>query len=142
MRIGPHRGVTWSLAVLMGAGTASFLGCSSSPSSPSSTASDPAGAVNSTLSASVQRLDPASGAVSINGGDTRRPTTPFRFEWGDGTSSQNFFPATHIYVDLRRNYTVKVTAVYGDGSTQTVSVPVIFRDSKQAAPTPPAKSRY
>jgi hypothetical protein len=137
MSIGRRPGVLWILAALLGVGTAGFLGCSSTPAS-----SMPAEAVNATLSASVQQLDPATGAVSINGVDTRRPTKPFLFEWGDGTSSQNFFPASHIYVDLRRNYLIKVTATYVDGSTQSVSVPVAFRDSKAAPPTPPAKSRY
>jgi hypothetical protein len=137
MSIGRRPGVAWSLAALLAGGTASFLGCSSAPSS-----TTPAEAVNATLSASVQQLDPATGAVAINGVDTRRPTKPFLFEWGDGTSSQNFFPASHVYVDLRRNYIVKVTAIYVDGSTQSVSVPVAFRDSKAPPPTPPAKSRY
>ena len=147
MQIDRRRRIAWVFAALLGVGAGGFVGCSSSPSpvspaSPSSSTTTPASAVNATLTAHVQRLDPTSGAVAINGVDTRRPTKPFQFDWGDGTSSQNFFPASHIYVDLRRNYVVKVTATYEDGSTQSVSVPVTFRDSKPAPPAAPAKSRY
>ena len=82
---------------------------------------------DATLSASVQTIDASSGVVTLNGVDLRRPATPFRFEWGDGTSSQNFFPASHVYVNLKRNYLVKITAVYEDSSPQTITVPVLFR---------------
>jgi hypothetical protein len=111
------------IAALLSAGLAlAFLvgGCVA----PDPRAESPADA---TLSASVQTLDANSGAVMLNGVDLRRPSTPFRFEWGDGTSSQNFFPASHAYVNLKRNYVVKITAVYEDGTTQTITVPVLFR---------------
>jgi len=152
---GRHRGI-WILATLAGAGLGSFMGCSTNtpgftppltpppePKAATATAA-PATTVseeNSTLTAHVQRIDQATGAVAINGADTRWPTTPFRIDWGDRTTSQNFFPATHIYTDLRRNYTVTITATYPDGTTQTVSVPVNFLEPKPEAPAPATKSR-
>lgn len=41
---------------------------------------------------SLTSLDSATGVVVINGADTRRPTVPFTFEWGDGQTSTGFFP--------------------------------------------------
>jgi hypothetical protein len=117
----------WILVALLGASVANFTGCSSTmpaSSNPATAATAPAG----TLSASVKQIDRRSGAVAINGVDTRRPMVPFLFEWDDGTSSQNFFPASHIYTDLRRNYIVKITATYEDGTKASVPVPVFFRE--------------
>ncbi len=54
--------------------------------------------------------------VTVNGGDSARPRTPFTFDWGDGTKSRSFFPAKHTYADTSRSYTITVTAHYGDRS--------------------------
>ena len=145
MRTGRQRGIIGFLAILAAVGMGSFMGCSTNtpgfmppltpPPEPkaatgTATAATTVSPENTTLSAHVQRIDQATGAVAINGADTRWPTTPFRIDWGDRTSSQNFFPATHIYTDLRRNYTVTITATYPDGTAQTVSVPVNFLEPK------------
>jgi hypothetical protein len=109
-----------------------LAGCASGPTDPA----------QRTLSANVQNFDPASGAVTINGLDLRRPATPFRFDWGDGQVSEGFFPASHVYADARRNYIVKVTANYAPAVTDTISVPVYFRPAPTAPPTAPVRSRY
>ena len=63
--------------------------------------------------------------VTINGIDTRRPTTAFTFDWGDGTETEGWFPQTHLYQDVSRN--CKVTVVADCGATQAeATVPVVF----------------
>ena len=56
--------------------------------------------------------------VTLDGGDWRRPSTPFTFDWGDGSRSDAFFPATHTYADTGRNYTVTTTAHYSTGESR------------------------
>lgn len=80
------------------------------------------------LSAAAQSPDPT-GATTINGGDTRQPTLPFTFSWGDGTTSPGWFPASHTYADTTRNYLVRVTAHYSATEQDFVDVPVRFRPS-------------
>jgi len=68
--------------------------------------------------------------VSINGGATGNPSS-IGWSWGDGTSTQGFFPQTHSYASAG-SYTVLVTAYYTDGSSasappETVTVgPGVF----------------
>jgi hypothetical protein len=87
-----------------------------------------------TLNVFVQSLNKTTGAVVINGGDSRGPTTPFTFQWGDGASSQGFFPLSHRYADVTKNYTVKVTAHYSGGATDSVETSVEFVDPTPGAP--------
>lgn len=68
----------------------------------------------------------SSGTVAINGGDTTQPTTPFTFNWGDGSSTSGFFPQQHVYADTTRNYGVIITAHHADGTSPQVSVGVTF----------------
>jgi len=81
---------------------------------------------SSSLSPAVESLDRSSGKVVVNGGDTRRPTVPFTFQWGDGQTTHAFFPAAHTYADTGRNYAVMVTAHYADGSTDSRQLDVFF----------------
>lgn len=69
------------------------------------------------------------GAVRINGVDIRRPALPFTFAWGDGTTSQGWFPASHAYTDTTRNYVVRVTAHYSQSEQDFVDAGVRFRPS-------------
>jgi hypothetical protein len=72
------------------------------------------------------QVNASSGTVVINGVDSARPTTPFHFDWGDGSESVGFFPQTKTY-SQRGMYTVKVIASYPDGSQgnaqTTVGIP-------------------
>lgn len=79
----------------------------------------------STLFASVVELYP-DGWVVVNGVDTRQPTTPFSFDWGDGTTTDSWFKAKHRYAHVSTNYIIKVTAHYDDGTTDSVEIPVRF----------------
>src|SRR5436190_11851413 len=79
-----------------------------------------------TLTATIQASSVVSGVVTINGVDTRRPTLPFRFDWGDGEATQGFFPASHTYADRARNHLITVTASYGDGSAGSTVVALRF----------------
>jgi hypothetical protein len=72
--------------------------------------------VDSTLTASLENA-PGSGSVTVNGADSASPITPFTFDWGDNTETTGWFPQGHTYLDVSKNYIVKVTAHYADGTT-------------------------
>jgi len=61
------------------------------------------------------QIDPSARKVVLNGVDTARPSTPFHFDWGDGSESVGFFPQTKTY-DQQGTYSVKVIASYPNGS--------------------------
>jgi len=79
-----------------------------------------------TLSVGVTSLNQMSGQVTLNGGDTQRPTIPFTWDWGDGSVSQGWFPQTHTYADTTKNYVVTVTSHYSQGTTASSEVLVRF----------------
>ena len=81
---------------------------------------------SSSLGASVQTIDRTLGNVVVNGGDTRQPTIPFTFDWGDGKVTNTFFPGTHTYSDTNKNYVITVTAHYSDGTTDSVQFAALF----------------
>jgi hypothetical protein len=74
------------------------------------------------IAIAIDAVVAATGAVTINGTDTRRSTTPFTWDWGDGSHTLGFFPQTHVYSDRSRNYIVSVKAAHG-GITR---IPVRF----------------
>lgn len=76
------------------------------------------------LSLALPAVEGAS--VFLDGGDSRCPTTPFTFEWGDGSRDESFFPARHTYAGDGGRYTVRVTAHYADGSSDTVATAVVL----------------
>ncbi|NQV35763.1 MAG: leucine-rich repeat domain-containing protein, partial [Phycisphaeraceae bacterium] len=41
----------------------------------------------------------------------------FTWEWGDGTATRGCFPQTHTYTDTNKNYIVRVTSHYTNGTT-------------------------
>lgn len=94
------------------------------------------GALSGTLRLFPPQIDVSSRTVMINGADSARPTTPFHFDWGDGSESVGFFPQTKVY-GQEGTYTVKVVASYGDGSQgkaeTTVSIPVGVPTNKPEA---------
>jgi formylglycine-generating enzyme required for sulfatase activity len=61
-------------------------------------------------------VDAGTHTITLNGVDTAQPTTPFHFDWGDGTESVGFFPQTKVYQQSGRTYSIKVMATYPDGS--------------------------
>ena len=50
----------------------------------------------STLSASLTSVNALTGEIAVSGVDTSRPSIPFTFTWGDGTSNEGWFPQNHI----------------------------------------------
>lgn len=69
-----------------------------------------------TLRLFAPQIDPPARRVVLNGVDTARPSTPFHFDWGDGSESVGFFPQTKMYDQAGRTYTIKVVATYPDGT--------------------------
>ncbi|MEK9135998.1 MAG: hypothetical protein AAB393_02645, partial [Bacteroidota bacterium] len=80
----------------------------------------------STLSLSLVSVDTTSGVVQINGVDTRSVTGPFLWIWGDGTTTNVWFPASHTYADTTMNYNVQVVATYSTTESDTAEVLVRF----------------
>jgi len=80
----------------------------------------------STLSVNLQSVDTGTGQIMANGGDSQGPTTPFTWDWGDGSSTTGFFPQNHTYSDLTKNYIVSVTSHYSGGGTDTKEMQARF----------------
>ena len=57
----------------------------------------------------ITSLNGATGAVQISGVDTRDPTTPFTWNWGDGATTLGFFPQSHTYSNVHLNYSLQAT---------------------------------
>jgi len=79
----------------------------------------------STLNVQVASLDKETGEVMLYGADSRGPTIPFTWEWGDGSTSEGWFPQTHTYIDTKRNYVAKVTAHYVAGENSSFSETIV-----------------
>ncbi|GAB3959303.1 hypothetical protein GCM10028805_55160 [Spirosoma harenae] len=93
---------------------------------------------NRTLNAYIQTINRTTGDVAFTGGDSRGPTTPnltFTWIWGDGTTTNGFFPQTKKYADVTKNYVAKVVSNYSNTEKDTVEVPVTFT-KLQITPTP------
>jgi len=76
----------------------------------------------STLFVFIKSVDIESGKVILRGSDSRKPSTPFIIEWGDGTTTAGLFPQEHIYTDRTKNYIVTVKASYPDSSLYSTEV--------------------
>lgn len=81
---------------------------------------------SSTLHIDIQSIDYNTGKVSLSGWDTKCPTIPFTWDWGDGTIVDGWFPQTHTYSDLIKNYIVRVTAHYSKDETDSLEVVIFF----------------
>lgn len=88
---------------------------------------------NKTLTVNITSVNRTTGEVIFGGGDSRGPTTPglfFTWIWGDGTTTNGFFPQTKRYTDVTRNYLVKVIATYSATEKDTAEVLVAFTKAK------------
>ena len=92
----------------------SYAGCNNQPAS-------------GQLQLQLVSKNDTTGVVEINGVDVRRPATPFTWIWGDGKTSQGWFPQYHSYPDNHATYTVKVVAHESDHSTDCAEMRVQFR---------------
>jgi hypothetical protein len=79
----------------------------------------------STLSLEIESINLSNGDVSINGGDSKA-TIPFTWIWGDGNINDGWFPQSHRYIDITKNYIVKVVSHYSNGKTDTCETLVKF----------------
>jgi hypothetical protein len=80
----------------------------------------------STLSLSVQSVNASTGSVSVNGGDSQAPTTPFTWNWGDGNITNGFFPQSHAYASVAKNYILTVIAHYSGGKQDSAKTAIRF----------------
>lgn len=80
----------------------------------------------SSLSLNLEQSSASSGAIRLNGSDSQRPSAPFLFDWGDGTTKRGSFPQRHTYADPTRNYVVTVTAFYPNGQRNVAMIAVPF----------------
>jgi hypothetical protein len=62
------------------------------------------------LTLNITALNNSTGFVQVNGVDSRRPTSSFTWNWGDGTTTPAFFPQSHTYANVQQNYTLQVVA--------------------------------
>ncbi len=83
----------------------------------------------STLRIGIQSISAYNGTVKINGEDSKSPSIPFTWLWGDGNITNGFFPQSHTYEDRTKNYLVKVIANYSDGKKDSSDVLVRFAAS-------------
>lgn len=79
-----------------------------------------------TLWVYVKSVDNDTGGVVIVGGASRKSSSPFFFEWDDGTVTEGTFPQEHVYSDLTKNYIVKVISHYSDNKSDTAEAFVRF----------------
>ncbi|MGA3245418.1 MAG: T9SS type A sorting domain-containing protein [Bacteroidota bacterium] len=74
----------------------------------------------------VESVNTTTGNVSVNGGDSQAPTTPFTWNWGDGKVTSGFFPQVHTYANTAKNYVLTVTANYSSGRKDSAKTVVRF----------------
>ncbi|MBM2840868.1 MAG: hypothetical protein HW412_1396 [Bacteroidetes bacterium] len=79
-----------------------------------------------TLSLHVDSVNTTSGYVKINGVDMGTLTGPFTWIWGDGIVNNEWFPHSHTYTDMTRNYCVQVISHYTSGGHDTADAVVHF----------------
>ncbi len=73
-----------------------------------------------------ESVDLNTGQIRMNAADSRRPSIPFAWHWGDGTTNSGFPPQTHTYTNHNTNFVVRVTTQQGGGQTGFVSTVVHF----------------
>ena len=74
----------------------------------------------------IMGVNTTTGVVQINGVVSGASNTPFTWNWGDGTTTQGFFPQSHTYSNVQLNYSLQVTSHENDGSTDCAQLGIIF----------------
>jgi hypothetical protein len=116
-------------------------------SSPSGTSTPPVVAQGSTgcngppsghLTLWITATEFGSGLVNVNGVDNRQPTRmAFTWTWGDGSTTQGWFPQSHVYANTRQNYLLHVISHEDDGSTDCAQI-LIRLSGAAPSESPPA----
>jgi hypothetical protein len=101
---------------------------SSQPTTPAAYTGCDGRAATGYLQLSITGASLISGVVQVDAVDTREPTAPFTWNWGDGTATQGFSPQSHTYTSLSQNYLLQVTSHENDGSTDCSQIPVDFQN--------------
>ena len=83
----------------------------------------------SSLYAEIYAVNIKTGNVAITGYDSRSPSIPFTWDWGDGEVTQGWFQQNHHYVDLTKNYVLKIVSHYSASETDSVELLVRFAGS-------------
>jgi hypothetical protein len=86
------------------------------------------------LRLSVTGFDSSTGKIAINGVDVRRPGTPFTWNWGDGTTTQGWFPQSYTYAEPHGDYTIQVISHEDAGPSDCAQLTVRFPSAGNAAP--------
>lgn len=81
---------------------------------------------SSTLGIFIESINKTSGSVSVNGGDTQPMSKAPSWNWGDGIKTNGYFPQTHTYKDVNKNYLLKVTAFYSNDKSDSVETSIRF----------------
>ncbi|MEW5702136.1 MAG: hypothetical protein AB1792_07910 [Candidatus Zixiibacteriota bacterium] len=74
----------------------------------------------------VEAVDSASGVAQLNGVEIAPTSGPFTWDWGDGTVYDDYFPQSHTYAEVTRNYIVSVISHYVGGAEDTAQTLVRF----------------
>lgn len=77
-----------------------------------------------------------SGLIVVNGVDIRKPHTALTWEWGDGTTTQGWFPQSHTYSVPPHGYRLRVISHEDDGSTDCAQLVVGFPPTQSSVLTP------
>jgi hypothetical protein len=85
---------------------------------------------SSSLSGYLKSINSTNGQVELAGYDSRKTSTLYTWDWGDGNVTQGFFPQKHIYKNLDTNYIVRVIANYSNTERDTVKLFVRFTKTK------------
>jgi len=84
----------------------------------------------STLSVQIHAINYDTGNIAVTGYDSRAPSIPFTWDWGDGNVNDGFFPQNHNYSDMTKNYLITVISHYSSMEHDTVEVMVRFVPSE------------
>ena len=80
----------------------------------------------STLSVKIHAINYETGNVAVTGNDSRSPSIPFTWDWGDGNVTEGWFPQHHNYNDVTKNYILNVISHYSSVEFDTVELVVRF----------------
>jgi hypothetical protein len=80
----------------------------------------------STLSVQIHAINYETGNIAVTGYDSRAPSIPFTWEWGDGSVNEGYFPQNHHYTDNTKNYILTAISHYSSVEHDTVKLVVRF----------------
>ena len=79
-----------------------------------------------TLAVHVHSVNTATGEVEVWASESALPPPTFTFDWGDGQTDTGGCIQSHTYQDLSRNYLVRITSHYADGTTDEAENVILF----------------